>query len=36
MTQPIVIAYRDSDATGTDVTTLHNTVGSTSGSKNNI
>ena len=34
MIQPIVIAYRDSGtATGTDVTTLHNTVGSTSGTK---
>tara|TARA_Y100001935_G_scaffold69380_1_gene58082 strand:- start:1726 stop:3297 length:1572 start_codon:yes stop_codon:yes gene_type:complete len=32
--QPITIAYRDAGtATGTDVTTLHNTVGSTSGTK---
>ena len=34
MIQPIVIAYRDSGTTtGTDVTTLHNTVGSISGTK---
>ena len=32
--QPIIIAYRDAGTTsGTDVTTLHNTVGSTSGTK---
>ena len=32
--QPIIIAYRDAGTTsGTDVTTLHNTVGNTSGTK---
>jgi hypothetical protein len=34
MIQPIIIAYRDAGtASGTDTTTLHNTVGSTSGTK---
>ena len=32
--QPIIIAYRDAGTgTGTDTTTLHNTIGSTSGTK---